>query len=381
VLVSLVPVQWDLSILVMGRNVLGEVPSLMFILTGSYLFLESRGNRRFPIIASGVVFGLALATKAQVVPFMLFGLGGTTALLLLRDRRWGIHTGAVIALAVVVMYLIGLLKSGLLATPGVPADPVVGLTGVTALVFDPEIRATMFRFAFFTGAPLTLALGASLGRIVSVIRSDNELHWREVVRTMLVLTAGSWYVWYIAFSIGWGRYGFPAFFLMAPFTAELILRLVGAVRGEKERSGKPLVRLASAGLLLFFCLMTCRQGVIGVRALQQDVPESGLVETAAFINHATPPGSSVETYESELLFLLDRPVHVPPAQLNVDLIRKNWLGGPQATPYDERSVKADFLIIGAFGKGVYDRLVAEGRYVPAHRFGSYGVYRRAGHDR
>ena len=136
------------------------------------------------------------------------------------------------------------------------------------------------------------------------------------------------------------------------------------------------MRIAAGVLLMFFCLMTGRQAMIGVQALQQDFPGSGLEETAAFINHATPPGASIETYESELLFLLERPVHVPPAQSNVDFIRRNWLGGPDASSYDALSVNAGYLIIGAFGTGWYDRLVSEGRYIRIHRFGSYEVYRQ-----
>ncbi|MBK7256458.1 MAG: glycosyltransferase family 39 protein [Ignavibacteriae bacterium] len=377
VLVSIVPVQWDLSILVLGRNVLGEVPSLMFILTGSYLFLESRGNRPLLLVASGIVFGLALATKAQVVPFVLFGLGSTSAVLLVRQRRRGLHAGMVIGLAVLVMYLIGLIRSMLLVTPGVPSDPVVGLTEVTAMVLDPAIRGSMLRFAFFTGAPLTLALGVALTGIVSSLRAGKEMSWNEVVRMMLALLAGSWYLWFITLSIGWGRYGFPAFFLIAPFSAELILRLVRAVRGTLSGIATPRIRWGAGGLLIFFCLMAGRQGSVGVQALVQGVPASGLEETAAFINHATPPGASVETYESELLFLLDRPVHVPPAQLNVDVIRRNWLGGSDTRTYDPLTVNAEYLIIGAFGTGLYDPLIREGRYVPARRFGTYAIFRRA----
>jgi 4-amino-4-deoxy-L-arabinose transferase-like glycosyltransferase len=375
-LVSLVPVQWDLSILVLGRNVLGEVPALMFILFGSYVLLESRGVRPFLLVASGIVFGLALATKAQAVPFVLFGLGGIATLLLIRHRRLGIHTGGVIALAVLVMYLIGLIKSAFLVAPGVPADPVVGLTGVTALVFDPEIRFTTLRFAFFTGAPLTLALVVMFVRIVPILGGRKDISWDDVVRILLGLIAGSWLLWFIALSIGWGRYGFPAFFLMAPFTAELILQLLTIVRGEGRSGGRQSIRVAATALLVFFSVTTGRQVLIGARALQQDVPESGLEETAAFVNTATPPGASIATYESELLFLVERPVQVPPAQINVDFIRKTWLKGSGTLAFDSLMVNADYLIIGAFGTGLYDRPIREGSYIPAYHSGAYDVYRR-----
>jgi hypothetical protein len=197
--------------------------------------------------------------------------------------------------------------------------------------------------------------------------------------------AGSWFAWYVLLSIGWGRYGFPAFVLASPFVAELLGRLFRLVRGDSTDQKTPrvrrLIQLGAGAVLLLFCATAARQTLIGVQSFRQPVPASGLDEVAAFVNHTTPAGSTVETYESELLFLLERPVHVPPAQVNVELIRRDWLKGSAPLRYDVSSVTADLLIIGAFGGGLYEPLISQRSYVPAGRFGAYTVYRRRSEGR
>lgn len=378
ILVCVAPAQWDLSALVVGRNVLGEFPALMFILGGVLSFLSSNGTRWAWIVLSGTLFGLALASKAQVVPFVLVGLGITLGLQMRHHWRRGIRTGVVLAVALLVMTLVGWARTAMLASTNIPADPVVGLTAVTAMVFDPEIRLGTLRFALLGAAPVSIALGVAAVRIVRSIRIPVEDHGTEAARTLLAIIAGSWLVWFVTLSIGWARYGFPAFFLAAPFAAELLRTLFTVVRKAPAAPGCRMCRIGAGLLLLFFTTISGRQLSLGVRAIAETVHPSGLEETAFFVNHATPPGSLIETYESELLFLLERPVHVPPAQLNVDLIRKNWLKGPTTMGYDLSSVNARYLIIGAFGTGLYDSLLVERRYEPVRTCGGYMICRRTG---
>ncbi len=376
VLVCAAPAQWDLSALVVGRNVLGEIPAVLFILLAVLLYLSSDGTRWTRIILSAILFGLALATKSQVLPFVVSGLGITAGIQMVRQQRAAIRTGGVLAVALLVMYVIGWFKTVMLVSPGTPADPVVGLTEATAMVFDPEIRRSTIRFALLGGASVSCALGIAALRIFRSTLHPVEDHWTEAARTLLAVIAGSWFIWYVTLSIGWGRYGFPALFLAAPFTADLIVRLFRLVRTRMGTPRASTYRIGGVALLLFFSTMTGRQVWIGARAIAEPQQRSGLEETASFVNHVTPPGSTIETYESELLFLLERPVHMPPAQLNVEFIRKNWLKGMEPMHYDLASVDARYLIIGTFGAGLYDRLLVDHHYEVVRRFGGYTICRR-----
>lgn len=376
-LVCLAPVQWDLSLVFMGRQVLGEIPSLLFILAGLLALTRSGGSRWWPSVLAGVLFGLALATKAQVVPFVATGLVTTTGILFFRKRDQAWRMALVSALAFAVPPVLSFLRSSLLTTPGVRHDPVAGLVEVTALVLDPDIRMETLRFAFVTALPVTLGLLLAAVRLFQQWR--DRAVWTGTVRMLLLLIAGSWYAWYVLLSIGWGRYVFPPAFLAAPFIAELVAALWERARvsGSHGTRYPALMRGAAVVLLVVFAATTGRQVLLGFRDLQTVRSAPGLNELAAYVNTRTPVDATVETYESELLFLLDRPVHVPPAQLNVDFIRKNWLGDSSALGYSLGGVRADLLVVGAFGGGLYDPLIREGVYTPRARFGAYTLHERS----
>ena len=69
-----------------GRTVIGEMPMLFFLLSGySLLFLALRKSKWF-ILPAGLLWGLAIETKAQTLPFYLVSL--TIPLLVTIWKRW-----------------------------------------------------------------------------------------------------------------------------------------------------------------------------------------------------------------------------------------------------------------------------------------------------
>ena len=378
--VCIFPPQWELSMFLMGRQVLGEIPAVMFIFVAVLMLWRSDGTRWWSLIIAGGSFGLALTTKSQVVPFVVLALAATSLLMLPRDRPLALRLMGVLGTAVAVMYGLGWLRSLLLMNPGVRPDSVVGLTEVTAMVFDKEVRINALRFALAGAMPLTAALCFQLSQLFRGERRDNEPVWNTAVRRVLFLIGGSWFAWFVFLSVGWGRYAFPPFLLASPFVAALIVRLVDQTRGTPSgpdaRSPGVWSRATAASLLALFLLVAGRQIVIGARDLPPSVMESGLQQTATYLNMELADGDSIETYESELLFLLDRPVHFPPPQLNVDTIRKNYIDPSWNFPYDLTTVTADYIVVGAFGKGLYDPLVAAGRYRPFKCIGTYTLLKR-----
>ena len=53
--------------------------------------------------------------------------------------------------------------------------------------------------------------------------------------------------------------------------------------------------------------------------------DNSVQQAADFLNSQTRAGALIETYDSELFFLLNRPYHYPPDQILVDLIRRTFL--------------------------------------------------------
>ena len=101
-------------------------------------------------------------------------------------------------------------------------------------------------------------------------------------------------------------------------------------------------------------------------------------EVAIFLNEATPAGAMIETFDSELFLLLNRPFHYPPAQVNVELIRRQWHEGSPSMGYDPLMADPDYVVVGRFGRwlGVYAPLVEAGQVRLIKQIGRYDVYER-----
>lgn len=380
------PIQWEYLPALFGRQVLGEVPSMVFILAGFLALLRSAGEKKSLLLLAMVSFGVALLTKAQVRPFLLFGLWAPALLLFTRYRSMALRLVGVAAGAVVTSLVLDYGRAWLLTGRTVPGAQMSGLTEAAGFVVDPALRLSMLQFAAGAGLPVTLALLWNLWKTVCVSREVPGLSWQSILRMMLFLLTAAWFAWYVAFSIGWGRYGYPPFVLATPFVALLLTSLWDTVRGRlgghKDggvsavwnlprgtiRSGALIVLLALSGLLL-------RQSVLAVSGIPALDTGQAYAHVVNYLNKQTPTGSTVESYESELLFLVDRPFTFPPPQVNVSLIL--WSRGDTSgtSVYAPEEMSTDYLVVGDFGRGVYRRVVQHGSIEEVAAFGPYRVYR------
>ena len=109
--------------------------------------------------------------------------------------------------------------------------------------------------------------------------------------------------------------------------------------------------------------------------------DSSAQQAADFLNTQTPPGARIETYESELHFLLDRPYHFPPDQVHVELNRRGLLHQETMIAYDPLANDPDYLVVGRFARGndLYTPVITAGAFRLVHSFGSsddYLIYQR-----
>ncbi|HNP39859.1 MAG TPA: glycosyltransferase family 39 protein, partial [Nitrospira sp.] len=75
-LLILVPLKWSIHPLYLGRQVLGEMPLLCFLLAAFVCFLRS-AHRPLWLVAAIGCWSLAFMTKAQVAPFLIASFVGT----------------------------------------------------------------------------------------------------------------------------------------------------------------------------------------------------------------------------------------------------------------------------------------------------------------
>jgi Dolichyl-phosphate-mannose-protein mannosyltransferase len=375
----------QLHALVQGRQILAEVPMFVALLSG-LICADFAVRRHVGFILPAILFwGVALSLKAQTLPFLMVGLacGVLVALIL---RRWRIST----------LLLIGMIGSYLLlpqlwslyvllAAPPFRSLGVTGLYDVSAFVTTASNRQfalTMFLlFGLVTGAGLIYGIWHAW-----LDRHNKQDHERLILRVVLLSIAGSWMVWFILLSVGVPRYMFPAVFLGAPFVAVLLRTLTNGFDGfgTLRRMAAPLRErrinrdAGAAWLATLLLILTLPFGMLTLTRYYLLYTDDAAQRTAAFFNTQTPPNTRIETYESELHFLLNRRYHWPPDQVHVELNRRSLLGQQTPVEYDALAADPDYLVIGEFARGnqLYQPLITDGHFRLQQKIGGYEVYVR-----
>jgi hypothetical protein len=208
---------------------------------------------------------------------------------------------------------------------------------------------------------------------------------QEVVRLALLALAGSWFAWYLFLSVGWSRYLFPVTFIGSFFAAAVLRDLTDdfSLSSTIKRGASTLRRAhfswQNSGALLAVILTVWSLSITikGLYYTHFIFPDSSVIEVVHFLNTQTPSNSLIETYESELHFLLNRLYHYPPDQVSVDLNLRNR-GRDITINYDPLTADPDYLVIGSYGHGsrLYNPVLTSGAFRLLRTYGGYDVYER-----
>jgi hypothetical protein len=331
-------------------------------------------------------WGLALFTKLQVRPFWALSLA-VPLLLSLWRREWRIVrlVGAAATGSWGIFVLLGWLKSILLQGHTMAMPPMPGLLQVSAIVLVPTIRLGALLFALSHLVPTLCGLAYATGHAVNQWRRPTTNGLIDAVRAMLLTFSLGWCGWFLALSLGGERYAFPLWFLATPFVVALVYEwsqgydlrgLAESIRSIIYRKPLRSFHLQHVSILLLVL-------VIGAMAVQARYAFRGREDGSAFqqaidfLQRHVPSDALIETYESELLFLLPGPYHYPPAQLDIGLIQKGWKQDLQL-PYDALGADPDYVVIGDFGRraGIYQTAVDQGQIRLVQRVGRYQIYER-----
>jgi hypothetical protein len=266
----------------------------------------------------------------------------------------------------------------------VPTSTVSGLTESIALVLVKEVRIAVLLQIVKFGLPTTLGLFWGLW---SILKSRDQLQpHMEIVRLSFLLLGGSWLAWYVVFSVGWPRYILPPMFLGSVFLAGMLDEWTSHfnVTNTVERAGSALARFRlqrknltalAATVLIVMSLGQTLKILYGAYAVEAD---SSINDTLRFLNTATPRNALIETYESELFFLLRRRYHYPPDQVHVDLIRKYSLGQRVKIDYDPLAANPDYLVVGRQNRfwDFYNAYLENDSFRLRESYGRYEIFER-----
>ncbi|MEX5218176.1 MAG: glycosyltransferase family 39 protein [Nitrospira sp.] len=382
-LVILFPLKWQIHPLVVGRQVLGEMPMIFFLLAGYACFLNIERHQA-SLGAAVFCWSIAWMTKAQAAPFLGVSFGLSLALAV-RRREWRIVRWLMIGLVGSWAGYHGLLwaKDQLLAGHTIPHPHLKGLAEAIAVVFVPSIRLETLQLTLVVWPEYMLALGYGALRMW---REDSEARVPSLVRTvriMLILLASSWLAWFALLCAGEARYALPGLFIAAPCTAAFFAHLTRNfdVRYMKETVAA-LIRnrrldldgrkVLVALVLLAAMLWVAAQERYALRSREDD---QDLMAVTAFLHAHTPPTALIETYDSELFLLLQRPYVYAPPDVLVEIIRSHQRLGPPPQ-YNPLGADPDYIVVGDFGRwaGFYKAPVEGNRMRLVKTIGRYQIY-------
>ncbi len=373
--------------LLQGRQVLAEMPMLMYLLAGYLCLWPALGGRPLAALPAALLLGLAWISKGQTPPFLIASLAAPAAAAALA-RRWRTAAlfGATLAGAAAVANLLGRVGYALLIDQTLPPDPSDGVLGMVAVVLTLFHRAYALRSLLIFGLPAALGLLWGLWALWRERARAGEDDRGWYLRLTLLAFCGSWLAWFLVLSVGVPRYMATPAVVASIFVAALLRdltggfaigRRVGALAGlltlrRPAREGwAALLALALATVPLVITLM--------VLAINYPEVDRSAERVAAMLN-AKPAGTRVETYESELHFLLEQPYTYPPDQLHVALGKRSLLVDEGAVvDYDPLANAPAYLVVGRFARenGLYEPALASGAFRLVLEDGLYEVYERA----
>jgi len=377
--------------LIMGRQVLAEIPMLLLVLAGYWCFYITISDCLWFLPLTVLLLATGAVTKSQAFPFLTVSLI-VPLVLAIYARQWrlaGILAWSLITfvLAVALIVWFQSVVVGRYSTGRIEFGGVGGIYSVVAFVPNLRIRWLAVEVSLFL-------MPTILGVLYVTRESLSEGRWRNIqlgrnILCMALLSfTGSWLVWYILCSNSHPRYVAPASFVGNIFVAKLLRDLLDrrvrvfshrATRDEflrlpnRGRDADALLALLLIGVWSFATAKMIHQTFIVER-------DESVQRVAEFLNTQTPVDSLIETYDSEVHFLLNRSYHFPPDQIHVDLIRRTFPGnyGKVNIKYDPLAANPDYLVVGDFIKGLrlYDPVIRSNAFRLIRSFNKYDIYER-----
>lgn len=365
-----------------GRQVLGEVPGLLFLTAGlAYWFRTwTTGPSMAQLVGVGVLFGLAACTKHIYLLMAAPALLAAAAANLVYYRQLPMRVFIVPGMTLGAMF--GLWQVVLVAGlgPGTAAENLRLLQDATrgaAFVLSAE---SMRR-----AATELLSVKAAAGLLIPTLlytgvrqleRTLEEQRWGVVW-----LMAAANLSWFTIASAAWPRYAFPGLTLTSLLVARFAVDAwrLGA-SSDAAASRRPAFATALGGAVLAW-LVIASLAFVSWRVVSIVRPPSPAPqEMAAYLDANISRTAVIHSYEPEMGFLTDHRYRFPPPSTLIAAVASVWTGGaPVTDTYDfEADALPDYVLEGVFARWIrlYPAERLSARYEEVATIGGYRLYRR-----
>lgn len=368
-----------------GRQAIAEMPMLFFLFCGYALWLSAINGSRSALVGATLCWGLSITIKQHPLPFIIAMLSVSGIIALRRGENRYLLIAFLALLGTLVVYALfyNLDKSISSSLPRY-GEPTQLLYATSAFVPDLTVRRETLTRTLTLGGPLIISLGYLAYQSVITLKEKKSSPIDYARVGYLTLTA-TWLGWYTFLSVGWTKYYFPVGFLgalsvavlVADFTCNLDLRYMARTLGSSLRHLRPSRQALQVFLALIFIL---DGSVFTWHLIRYTINSSSdaVYQVQAFVHQNTPLDAVIETYESELLFLLNRTCHFPPDHLQTLLNHRMIYGVPSKLDYDPLAADPDYIIVGPWGRTwkLYEPVLDSGEFIEVFAAPGYQVFRR-----
>lgn len=342
-----------------GRQVLGEVPGIFFIILGlSFWFVNWGRHHTRTLVLIGVLFGFGIITKYQ---YLLIFLPWIFSIWLLNvlyykttSHRTFIIPGVVATFCFILWQLLSLVYLGP-ATIGENLRLLSEASAGAAFVFSPNLMIRgikeLLSLKVYMGAMLPFLF---YGAFVSLPRDERGQKW-GVVFVLVAINL----IWYIFASISWLRYAFPALvfssLLIAKFFSDATEGFALSAReliGSLNHDYAVYLREGFKWSLILWLMIII---VVPLAQVSGDIvsPQDNYPAIMAnYLEQVINEEALIETWEPEMGFLTDHNYHYPPHALLNDAVGQIWLGKPPVSnnySFVEEE-NPEFILLGEFAK-------------------------------
>ncbi|MCB9454513.1 MAG: glycosyltransferase family 39 protein [Anaerolineaceae bacterium] len=371
------PTLSDVGLLLLGRQILGEVPAFMFGLIAILLWLRDWSSETVVFaLASGLFAGLGFLTKFQVIiPFL-------PAVIFIAILRAIQRKGHLLRLLLPVIGAVGVYLAWIVFTQALsPADvrwenSVISVSGIQIHFFTNLRGSTLSRGMYIILAIPLIGLGDWFRRAYKVVGTvapdERDKHWLEAT---LAVYVGFSVIWVYIFSIGWPRYIFGALMISLLLVGRTLYGLLFAAVCKWSIPEKVAKRvyIISLGALLIFGFFT---NVLPTLTYDEPAYDEMMI---AYIDQRVDRSAVVETWEWQITGRgLHRNYHMPHQLVMWKTLRQRSENQSYAFNYDLLQASPDYLLIGPFASwvGIYDTPEREANFEMEIQFGTYALMRR-----
>jgi 4-amino-4-deoxy-L-arabinose transferase-like glycosyltransferase len=373
------------ALLEYGRQVLGEVPGLFFLVAGLWLWFawwERAGWWRLSLV--GLLLGLAMVTKYQYLLVLApaLSLAWLANLTYYRSapQRLFIIPGFVAAFCFGLWQVYLILYLG----PATASENLAMLrdaAGGAALSLSPHLMAQSIELLQSRVIYLGSLLPVLVYGIFFIIPRQREGQQWAIIFLLVVVNL----VWFVIASIGWLRYAFLGLAFSSLFVGRFFYDLTGGFRSQEiafwktsEYNGSLVQKYALRwAMLIWLAAIVALPLGKTLWQIATSSPNASM-SMAAYLDENVPLEALIETWEPEMGFLTNHNYHFPPASLLSKAVSYVFLEGPPPTQYYKfvQTEFPEYVLVGNFAKSVElypTELLAE-RYKLVTIFGGYELY-------